>query len=200
MTKRKSTTEGRPARHADDAEARREAVALLRGDVALSDELRLDTIMALRASIDNANDRAMRGERIDLAQVLQAEERLRAILPPARPLPDNKLAEHQRRQAALAPVLKFVRSLHEEIATLQAENVTLRQAARTALAPAPAANAAPDIDIVPPYEIADRDPGMRPGPDDPKPPTVIDGDAVDIRAGFDNDTPEPWRRFSHLYE
>jgi hypothetical protein len=152
----KPTTEKRRQPTTDDAQrSRREAAALLRGDVALSDELRLDTIMALRASIDNANDRAMRGERIDLVQVLQAEERLRAILPPARPLPDNKLAEHQRRQAAIAPVIAFVRRLHEQIAALTCENVTLRLAVRTALAPAPgaapveAAPAAPADNVVP---------------------------------------------------
>jgi hypothetical protein len=50
-------------------------------------------------------------------------------------------------------------------------------------------------DVVPPGEIADRDPGMGPGPDDKPPPTVIDVDAVDIRAGFGN-ADEPWRQFS----
>jgi hypothetical protein len=56
-----------------------------------------------------------------------------------------------------------------------------------------------DGDITPPGERAELDPGMRPGPDDPRPPVVIDADAVDIRAGFD-DVAEPWRPFSHLYE
>jgi hypothetical protein len=58
----------------------------------------------------------------------------------------------------------------------------------------PRSNVVPDIDIVPPSEIADRDPGPRPGPDDKPPPTVIDADAVDIRQGFGN-VDEPWRRF-----
>jgi hypothetical protein len=152
----KQKTERRPARQPDDAQrARREAAALLRGDVTLSDELRLDTIMALRAAIDNANDRASTGERVDLAQLLVAEERLRAILPPARPLPDNKLAEHQRREAAIAPVIKFVRRLHAQISELSEENVRLRVQLRTAsaLAPAPApveaAPAAPADNVVP---------------------------------------------------
>jgi hypothetical protein len=156
MTKKKPPPE-KPRPKTDDAErSRREAAALLRGDVALSDELRLDTIMALRAAIDNANDRASAGERVDLAQLLVAEERLRSILPPAAPLPSSKLAEHQRHQAAIAPVIAFVRRLHERIAVLEAENATLRVVARSALAPAPgaspaveAAPAAPADNVVP---------------------------------------------------
>jgi hypothetical protein len=177
----KPTTEKRRQPTTDDAQrSRREAAALLRGDVALSDELRLDTIMALRASIDNANDRAMRGERIDLVQVLQAEERLRAILPPARPLPDNKLAEHQRREAALAPVIAFVRRLHEQIATLTQENVQLRVQLRTAPAPAPveAAPPAPADNVVP-----------LPRPAAPAPAPAAPG------ASYDYDASDDWKRF-----
>jgi hypothetical protein len=94
-------------------------------------------------AIDAAHARASAGERVDLAQLLAAEERLRSLLPPARPLPDTKLTEHQRHQAAIAPIIKYVRGLHEQIASLTQENVTLRAAARTALAPAPGAGAAP---------------------------------------------------------
>ena len=176
----KPTTEKRRQPTTDDAQrSRREAAALLRGDVALSDELRLDTIMALRASIDNANDRAMRGERIDLAQVLQAEERLRAILPPARPLPDNKLAEHQRRQAALAPVVGYVRSLHEQIAALQAENA----AARSALAPAPGAA---------PVEDA---PAAAAGNVVPMPRPAAPAPAAPAAPGYDYDANSDWKSY-----
>jgi hypothetical protein len=200
MTKRKPTTESsRPARRTDDDAVRREAIALLRGDIGLTDNLRIDTVATLRMAIDAHHERAMAGEKVDFAQLLAAEARLREILPPARQLPDSKLAEHQRRQAALAPIIKYVRGLHEQIAALQAENVTLRSAARSALSPAPGA-APSEVDIVPPGEQADRDPGQRPGPDDPpRKPVVIDADSVDIRQGFDN-KPEPWRPFSHLYE
>ena len=178
----KPTTEKRRQPTTDDAQrSRREAAALLRGDVALSDELRLDTIMALRASIDNANDRAMRGERIDLAQVLQAEERLRAILPPARPLPDNKLAEHQRRQAAIAPVIAFVRGLHEQIASLTQENVTLR--ARSALAPAP--GAAPAVEAAPAVAADNVVPLPRPAAPAPAP----------AAPGYDYDANSDWKSF-----
>ena len=180
----KPTTEKRRQPTTDDAQrSRREAAALLRGDVALSDELRLDTVMALRASIDNANDRAMRGERIDLAQVLQAEERLRAILPPARPLPDNKLAEHQRRQAAIAPVIAFVRGLHEQIASLTQENVTLRAAARTA--PAPAPGAAPAVEAAPAVAADNVVPLPRPAAPAPAP----------AAPGYDYDANSDWKSF-----
>jgi len=77
----------------------------------------------------------------------------------------------------------------DELAALRSENERLRRAAGLPVTPTAV------VDVVPPGEIADRDPGMRPGPDDPRPPTVIDVDAVDIRAGFD-DTPQPWRQFS----
>jgi hypothetical protein len=127
-----------------DAEAvRAEAVALLRGDIGLTDNLKIDTVATLRMAIDAHRERAMAGEKVDLGQLLQAEERLRSLLPPARAAADAKLSEHQRREAALAPVITFVRGLHEQISALTRENVTLRSAARSALAPAPGAGAAP---------------------------------------------------------
>jgi hypothetical protein len=140
----KPTTESRPVRQTDDADAvRREAIGLLRGDVGLTDNLKIDTVATLRMAIDHHHARAMAGEKVDFGQLLQAEERLREILPPARQLPDTKLAEHQRHQAAIAPVIKHVRGLYEQIDALTHENTTLRQAARSVLAPAPGAGAVP---------------------------------------------------------
>jgi hypothetical protein len=143
MTRRKPTTEHRPARRTDDDAVRAEAIALLRGDIGLTDNLRIDTVATLRMAIDAHHERAMAGEKVDLGQLLAAEERLRSLLPPARQLPDSKQAEHERHQAAIAPVIKYVRGLHEQIAALTQENVTLRVAARAVLAPAPGAGAAP---------------------------------------------------------
>jgi hypothetical protein len=212
VTKRKPTTEsGQPARHADDDAARREAVALLRGDRGLTDNLRIDTIATLRLTLDHYHTRAQSGEKVDLASLLACEERLRSLLPPARAPADTKLAEHQRGQQALAPVIKFVRGLHEQISALTQENVTLRIAARSALAPAPAPVTPTEADVVPPSEQADRDfhiGGPKSGPDDPRPVTIegkataapAADDGVDLRAGFDDGRPEPWRPFSHLYE
>ena len=154
MTKRKPPPE-KPRPKTDDADAvRAEAIALLRGDVGLTDNLKIDLVSTLRMAIDAAHARASAGERVDLAQLLAAEERLRSLLPPARPLPDTKLTEHQRHQAAIAPIIKYVRGLHEQIASLTQENVTLRAAAKSALAPdaaparveaAPAAPAAHNV-------------------------------------------------------
>jgi hypothetical protein len=188
MTKRKPPPE-KPRPKTDDADAvRAEAIALLRGDVGLTDNLKIDLVSTLRMAIDAAHARASAGERVDLAQLLAAEERLRSLLPPARPLPDTKLTEHQRHQAAIAPIIKYVRGLHEQIASLTQENVTLRAAARTALAPAPGAGAAP----APPAPADNVVPLSRPAAPAPAP---ADEDALDIRNGFDN-SPEPWRDFS----
>jgi hypothetical protein len=104
MTKQKTEPARRPT---DDADAvRREAIALLRGDIGLTDNLKIDLVSTLRLAIDAHHARAMAGERVDLAQLLVAEERLRAILPAARPLPDSKQAEHDAHQAAIAPVIQ----------------------------------------------------------------------------------------------
>jgi hypothetical protein len=185
MTKRKPTTESsRPARHTDDA-VRAEAIALLQGDIGLTDNLRIDTVATLRMALDHHHARAQAGEKVDLAQLLAAEERLRSLLPAARPLPDTKLTEHQRQQAAIAPVIKHVRSLHEQIAALTHENVTLRAAARSALAPAP--GAAP-VEAAP-AAAADNVVPLKP------PAAAADADAVDLRLGFDN-VREPWREFA----
>jgi hypothetical protein len=200
VTKRKPTIEhqqpaGRPT--IDDVDAvRAEAIALLAGDRGLTDNLQIDLVSTLRMALDNHHARAQAGEKVDLGQLLAAEERLRSLLPAARAPADTKLSEHQRHQAAIAPVIKFVRSLHDQIAALQAENVTLRSAARSALAPAPAAITPTEADVVPPSEQADRDSGPKIGPDDRK-SVVIDADAVDLRAGFSTDnSDQSWRAFS----
>jgi hypothetical protein len=195
VTKRKAKpTERRPARQPDDTEAvRAEAIALLRGDRGLTDNLQIDLVATLRMALDNHHARAQAGERVDLAQLLAVEERLRALLPPARPLPNTALVEHQRRQAALAPIIRYVRGLHEQISALTAENVALRLAARSALAPA---HAAPAVEAAPAAH-ADNVVALKPAA--AAAPAADDG-ALDIRQGFDNDRPEPWRPFSHLFE
>jgi hypothetical protein len=164
-----------------DAEAvRREAVALLRGDIGLTDNLRIDTVATLRMALDNHHERAMAGEKVDLGQLLQAEARLREILPPTR-APDSKQAEHQRHQAAIAPVIAHVRGLHEQIASLTQENTTLRLAVRSALAPAPGAVPAPA-----PVEAADNVvPMSRPASAAPAPAPAA--------AGYDYDVERGWR-------
>jgi hypothetical protein len=174
--------------------------------------VRLDCAVALRLGLDELQGRLIRGESIDMAKMLTASEALAKILPaavlsappeerredPRRALFDLIMAQRER---AGIPDEGFDER-DDEIARLQAENEQLRAVARAAgLAVPHAACGAPiDGDVVPPSEIADRDPGMGPGPDDRAPPTVIEGkaepadDGVDIRQGFGN-ADEPWRQF-----
>jgi hypothetical protein len=186
MTKRKKPTEHQqPARRpaTDDVDAvRAEAIALLKGDRGLTDNLQIDLVSTLRMAIDAAHARASAGERVDLAQLLVAEERLRSLLPPARALPDTKLAEHQRRQAALQPVIAYVRGLHEQIAALTQENVTLRAAARSALAPAPGAA---------PVEAAPAAPAANNVVPMPRAPAS----AAPAAPGYDYDANSDWKSY-----
>jgi hypothetical protein len=188
MTKRKPTEHQQPARRpaTDDVDAvRREAVLLLAGDRGLTDALRIDTVATLRMALDAYHARAQAGEKVDLVQLLACEERLRSFLPPARAPADTKLTEHQRHQAAVEPIIKYARSLHEQIAALTAENVTLRSAARSALAPAPGAAPAP-VETAP---AANNVVPLKAAP-------AADDGAIDIRGGYSSGPPEPWRAFS----
>jgi hypothetical protein len=80
------------------------------------------------------------------------------------PRPVSAPEQHTRddHDAAVAPLLKLFRYLHESVHTLSAENAQLRAAlggSTTAITP-------PTCDIVPPGERAECDAGARPGPDD----------------------------------
>jgi hypothetical protein len=169
-----------------------------------ADSLRIDLVSTLRLVIDAAGESVLEGRGADVTRLVSAVEQLTRLLPKAA----TEAPEHHRedpRAALLALILQQraregigaegVDARDDEIARLQAENAQLRSVAMAAgLAVAHAScGTPPEPDIVPPSERADRDPGMRPGPDDGKPPTVIDGDAVDIRNGFDN-VDEPWRQ------
>jgi hypothetical protein len=185
---------------------------------ALSPEqmLRLDCAVALRLALDELQGRLIRGESVDMAKMLTASEAL------ARLLPSAVLAAPpaERREDPRAALFNLIMQQRERDgipaegttrATIRAQAAEIAQL-RARLGDAPtvvefdqhpgADRTVPDVDIVPPSEIADRDPGMRPGPDDRKPVTieakaapVADADAVDLRAGFNNDTPEPWRDY-----
>jgi hypothetical protein len=180
--------------------------------------LRLDCATALRLGLDALQGALIRGETIDTAKMLTTSEALSRLLPAAvlAAPPEERRADP--RAALLALILE-----QRERAGVPSEGTTQAlinaQAAeinrlKARLGDAPTlveldpdprrSNAVPDIDVVPPGEIADRDCGMRLGPDDPKPPVTIEATAapaaddgsVDIRRGFDNDRPEPWRAFS----
>jgi hypothetical protein len=212
----KPTTESRPARHTDDAErAAIEACQLLGlGDdpsrLCPTDRLRCDLVAALRVVVDHAAATAMEGGSADVGRLVTAVEQLVRLLPPkSTEAPSHRadpraalfdLIMEQRARAGIPD--EGLDERDDELAALKAEVEQLRAVAMAAgLAVPHAACAAPtDVDIVPPGERADRDAGPRPGPDDKPPHVTIDADAIDIRNGFNNDTPQPWRRFSHLYE
>jgi hypothetical protein len=166
--------------------------------------------------VDHAGEMALEGGTADIGRLVNAVETLTKLLPktvePQSHRADPRVALlaliMEQRARAGVPSEGVTRST---IRALTAENAELR----ARLGDAPERSDLPDHlsqkghlqsasartavitpsagDVTPPGERADRDPGMRPGPDD-KSPVTIDADAIDIRRGY-NDTPEPWRQF-----
>jgi hypothetical protein len=148
--------------------------------------LRIDCAVALRLALDDLQGRVVRGESIDIARMLTASEALSRLLPPA-VLSQPPAEQRDDHEAAIAPLLKLYRYLHESVHTLTAENGQLRAALKAAAVPLPldvpmtaehVPINPPTSAIVPPGEIGtDCYTGMRPGPDDRprRPPPVIDG-------------------------
>jgi hypothetical protein len=212
VTKRKSRpTERRPARHTDDAElAFTEASALLGfGDdpskLCGADRIRVGMVAGLTAAVDAATESLLAGNSSagDIGRLTSSVEALVRLLPKAttepvsqRPDPRVALLEMllEMRERAGIPPEGVGPSLRARIVELETENAKLKAAVRAARAGLPINPRT--CDIVPASERAECDRGPRAGPDDPKEPTVIDADAFDIRQGFNNDQPEPWRAFS----
>ena len=99
----------------------------------------------------------------------------------------------------IAPLLKLYRYLHEQVHTLTAENAQLR--ARLGLSVSTAVTPR-EADVCPPGEWrGETYAGVRPGPDDPKPPVTIEGSSrvERHRSGVANQAPaappapEPWQ-------
>jgi hypothetical protein len=98
---------------------------------------------------------------------------LMAMLPRPVSVPESSRDD---RDAAVAPLLKLFRHLHESVHTLSAENAQLRAALGGSQSPfdrqmtrqrdISSAITPPTCDIVPPSERAECDPGVKPGPDD----------------------------------
>jgi len=193
------------------ARARAEAAELLGVDTARlspGDSLRLDLAVVLRRVVDTATEDSFSGTPVDVPRLMTAIERLTQLLPalqharredPRKHLLEMILEMRERRKTADRAVEP---SLRARVTMLETENASLRNAVRGAgLAVTPS-----EADITPPNEQSDRSffrGPPRPAPDDPRPPTVIEGelvdDGVDLRAGFGH-VDEPWRPFSHLYE
>jgi hypothetical protein len=180
----------------DYAQARAEAAALLDLDLeqlSPADAMRLDLAVVLRRAIDAETESGFDGGPIDLPRLLTAIERLTALLP-ARELSASKRVDPREQMWAVYCAMRERGEIGER-----------RAADPTVITPT-------EADVVPPSEIGEFFRGPpKPGPDDwrapPRTPRVIEGkataapgdDMIDIRNGFD-DTPEPWRAFSHLYE
>jgi hypothetical protein len=187
------------------AKARAEIIDLFGWDadsLAPAQVLRLDLATALRLALDDLHACLINGERVDMNRMLVASEALSRLLPPA----VLAAPPAERREDPRAALLALVLQMRD-----REGNGERVERSQEPIDP-------PTSDVVPPGEIADRDPGMRPGPDDPKPPVTIEGkvvptdggpcanlrkvseppaadDMVDIRGGY-NDTPEPWRQFA----
>jgi hypothetical protein len=163
----------------DRSQARREAATLLGVDIermSPADGLRVDMISALRLVIDAEQAAVLDGNQADLGKLNVAVSSLIALLP-GRELPEPE-SSREDHEAAIAPLLKLFRYLHESVHTLTAENAQLRSriglpvsgGGSTAITP-------PTSDIVPPGEIGQCHVGPMRGPDDPKPPVTIEGKA-----------------------
>jgi hypothetical protein len=178
-------------RPTNDAKAsRREACELLGfGDdpsrLCPADRLKVDLVSTLRLVIDHAGEVVLDGGTADLGRLVTAVEHLTRMLPAAR---EPLASQRDDRDAAVAPLLKLFRHLHESVHTLSAENAHLKAALKAG------SPALPDVatlvesvpidpgeaDITPPGEIGGECyAGMRPGPDDPprrSPPVIVAGD------------------------
>jgi hypothetical protein len=221
----------------DRSQARREAATLLGVDIdhlSPADGLRVDMISALRLVIDHEQATVLDGGSADLGKLNVAVASLIALLP-NRQLPGPASSREDPRARLLALIMEQrerdgIPDEGTTRATINAQAAEIAQLrARLGDVPPTPDSAGcrkthalargetsggfvgnpPEVDIVPPGERADRDPGQRPRfPDDRKPVTIegkavvtnvtpepapaADADAVDIRGGFD-DRPEPWR-------
>jgi hypothetical protein len=172
----------------DRSQARREAAALLNVDVdhlSPADGLRVDMISALRLVIDAEQASVLSGGSADIGKLNVAVSSLIALLPGRElPKPESQREDHD---AAVAPLLKLFRYLHEEVHRLSAENVQLKArlgeggafpsvpldvpTERVAISPT-------EADVTPPSELGECHSGKLVGPDDPKPSVTIEGKAV----------------------
>jgi hypothetical protein len=143
--------------------------------------LRVDTATALRLALDHLQGGIVRGESIDITKMLTASEALARLLPPA-VLAAPPAEQREDHGAAVAPLLKLFRYLHESVHTLSAENAHLKAALKAGAVPVPpeafAGNAANGLPVPPDVPMADITPPsewrgetyagpVRPGPDDP---------------------------------
>jgi hypothetical protein len=147
-------------------------------------------ISALRLVIDAEQATVLSGGSADLGKLNVAVQSLIALLPGRElPAPESQREDREAHEAAIAPLLKLYRYLHEEVHRLSAENAQLKArlgeggafpsvplavpTERVAISPT-------EADVTPPGELGVAHVGMKPGLDDPKPRStaVIEGKAV----------------------
>jgi hypothetical protein len=163
-----------------------------------ADRLKVDLVSTLRLVIDHAGEVVLDGGTADLGRLVTAVEHLTRLLPAAR---DPSASQREDRDAAVAPVLKLFRHLHESVHTLSAENAHLKAALKAGAVPVP-----PDVatlvesvhdlteaDITPPGEIGVAYVGTKPGPDDPPRLPVLEGRAVRLSPTNPPAAPAPRR-------
>jgi hypothetical protein len=185
------------------AKARSEIIALFgwNADGLSPDQtLRIDCAVALRLALDDLQGRIVRGESADVSRMLTASEALSRLLPPA-VLAAPPAEQRDDHEAAIAPLLKLYRYLHESVHTLSAENAQLRAALggsgnfHIGTAVTKSAIDPPTSDIVPASERAECDAGVKPGPDDwraQRSTTVIEGRANPPAAKARHASPASW--------
>jgi hypothetical protein len=188
-----------------------------------ADSLRVDLVSTLRLVIDAAGETVLEGGTADIGRLVGAVEQLTRLLPKAA----TEAPSHREDPRAALLALIMQQRERDGIpdegttqATINAQAAEIAQLRAQLAGEEPTVTAyrvirkpgRPEADIVPPSELGDfHIGGPKPGPDDPRPPVVIEGkavatndapepapaaeDMVDLRAGF-NDTPEPWRQFS----
>jgi hypothetical protein len=214
----------------DRSQARQEAAILLGVDIehlSAADGLRIDMISALRLVIDHEQAAVLDGAAADLGKLNVAVASLIALLP-NRELPKAASSREDPRKALFDLIMQQrerdgIPDEGTTQATINAQAAEIAQLRAQLAGEEPTVTAyrvirkpgRPEADIVPPSELGDfHIGGPKPGPDDPRPPVVIEGkavatndapepapaaeDAVDLRAGY-NDRPEPWREYSNRH-
>jgi hypothetical protein len=152
-------------------------------DLTPFEAIRCDVLTCLRLWLDSGQGQLLAGGNVDPTKLLAVSEALTKFVPAES---EHQSRREDPRQHMWRTYLEMRRrgelgdraaepSLRAQIDQLRAENERLRAVLGSG---STAAITPPTCDIVPPGERAECDPGMRPGPDDPRPPVVIEAKAV----------------------
>jgi hypothetical protein len=180
------------------AKARSEVASMLGYDLdnlSAEQATRVDIATALRVLLDNQTGKLLRGESLDARELLMASDALSKILPQLR---EPAAAPREDPRQVMWQIYSEMRSrgeinlrkdgeipgegLQAKITQLESENAQLRAAlggSITLLHGVKSSAITPrEADITPPSELGQCHVGVKPGPDDPKPPATIEAHAV----------------------